>query len=95
MASRPLLSAAGRALAGVHNGRDSLRCFDGSVIAASVCPQLGFRYSPPITRSYSRLDCECIFSHLSGVLDVPGGQCCISDHFIIKITCQELVKMIV
>lgn len=62
MQSRPQLSAAGRAHAGVHIRRDSLCCFDGFVIAASVCPQLGFRYSPPITCYYPRLDFSYIFS---------------------------------
>ena len=74
MQSRPQLSAAGRAHAGVHIRRDSLRCFDGSVIAASVCPQLGFRYSPPITCYHRRLGSERISSGLSPFPDVSEGQ---------------------
>lgn len=62
MQSRPQLAAAGRAHAVVHIRRDSLHCFDGSAIAASVCPQLGFRYSPPITCYYPRLDFWSNFS---------------------------------
>lgn len=61
----PQLSAVCKAHAGVHIRRDSICSFDGSVIAASVCPQLGFRYSPPITCFYRRLGSECVFSHLS------------------------------
>lgn len=74
MQSRPQLSAAGGAHAGVHIRRDSLCCFDGSVIAASVCPQLGFRYSPPITCCHRRSGSECIFSRLSAFPDVSEGQ---------------------
>lgn len=81
MQSRPQLSAAGRAHAGVHIRRDSLCCFDGSVIAASVCPQLGFRYSPPITCYYRRLGSECIFSRLSPFPDVSEGQYNISSYY--------------
>lgn len=62
MQSRPQLSAAGRAHAEVHIRRDSLCCFDGSVIAASVCPQLEFRYSPPITCYYGRKGSYSFFS---------------------------------
>lgn len=61
----PQLSAVCKAHAGVHIRRDSICSFDGSVIAASVCPQLGFRYLPPITCFYRRLGSECVFSHLS------------------------------
>lgn len=62
MQSRPQLSAAGRTHAEVHIRRDSLCCFDGSVIAAGVCPQLEFRYSPPITCYYSMIGSYSVFS---------------------------------
>lgn len=61
--SRPRRSAAGWAHTGVLIRRDSLRCFDGSVIAARVCYQLGLSYQTatcyhPTVGSQSRLASE-------------------------------------
>lgn len=64
MQSRPQLSAASRAHAEVHIRRDSIRWFDGSVIAASVCPQLEFKYSPPITCYYLGIGFQSVFTCL-------------------------------
>lgn len=85
MQSRPQLTAAGRAHAGVHIGRDSLRCFDGSVIAASVCPQPGVQVFTTNNVLLSQVRVWVCFSFVCLM--------CLKDEttpLITKITCLRL-----